>query len=120
MYYRELVIHTKRRRRVRTHRIIEPWDVLKAVYCEAAGLELVASEVCARFSELTLQVRGPARTRLRHNGRRLLVYTALVPVHSAYVRVVDLHVVPSGVEPLVGCAGSVEDAAKGTKEARRG
>ena len=119
MYYRELVIHTKRRRRVRTHRIIEPWDVLKAVYCEAAGLELVASVVCARFSELTLQVRGPARTRLRNNGRRLLVHAALVPVHRAYFGVVDLHVVPSGVEPLVGCAVSVAECERAKDEIDR-
>ena len=105
---------------MRTHRVIKSWDILEAVDGVAAGLELVAGVVCARFSELTLQVRGPARTRLRHNGRRLLVYTALVPVHRADFGIVDLHVVPSGVEPLVGCAGSVEDAAKGTKEARRG
>ena len=105
---------------MRTHRVIKSWDILEAVYGVAAGLELVAGVVCPRFSKLTLQVRGPARTRLRNNGRRLLVHAALVPVHRADLGVVDLHVVPSGVEPLVGCAGSVEDAAKGTKEARRG
>ena len=104
---------------MRTHRVIKSWDILEAVYGVAAGLELVAGVVCARFSELALQVRGPARTRLRNNGRRLLVYTALVPVHSAYFGVVDLHVVPSGVEPLVGCAVSVDECERTKDEADR-
>ena len=104
---------------MRTHRVIKSWDILEAVDGVAAGLELVAGVVCARFSELTLQVRGPARTRLRHNGRRLLGYTALVPAHRADFGIVDLHVVPSGVEPLVGCAVSVDEYERSKDEADR-